>query len=146
MGVDADFAEQALHAEGAGLVGHDGNDIAPDFLVRQQLGHRWTMAMVVATSRSPEPFDKFGVQGFGRRSEDGHRHTARRQIAAQRPPPFFQVADLFAFVVGPVKGGVLDLVIGDGDAEAAAEMAQLLFVELFLLVGDIAPFPASPRP
>jgi hypothetical protein len=54
------------------------------------------------------------------------------------PAPLLEVADLFAVVVGPVKGGLVDLIVRDGDIEAAAEMAQLLFVELFLLVGDIA--------
>jgi hypothetical protein len=72
VGVDADFAEQALHAKGARFVGHDGNDIAPDFIVRQQLGQEGHHGHGGGHLTIARAVDKFGVQGFGRRSEDGH--------------------------------------------------------------------------
>jgi hypothetical protein len=52
------LAEQAFHAEGARLVGHDGHDeLRPMSLSFSSLVNRMrTKAMVVEISRSPVPF------------------------------------------------------------------------------------------
>src|SRR5205807_9970343 len=39
-GIDADLAEQSLHAEGARFVRHDRHDVATDVLVLEQNGER----------------------------------------------------------------------------------------------------------
>jgi hypothetical protein len=57
-GVDAERAEQAFHAEGAGFVGDDRHDVwRPERLVAQRaVVSRRTKAMVVDISRSPVDF------------------------------------------------------------------------------------------
>ena len=52
--VDAELAEEGLHAEGAGLVGHDRHDVPADALIAHQLrqqpheGHRGRHLAAVA--------------------------------------------------------------------------------------------------
>ena len=64
----------------------------------------------------------------------------RRHEAAERLAALAQVLDLGAVVGGAVERRLGDLVVGDRDAEAGAERAQLVLVQLLLLVGDVLAF------
>jgi len=50
---------------------------------------------------------------------------------------FLQVLHFGTVVLRPVERQGVNIIIGNGDAEAAAEMAQFLFIQLFLLVSDV---------
>ena len=59
---------------------------------------------------------------------------------------FVQILDFRAFIRWPVKRCVRQFSIRDGNAKAGAELPQFLFVEQLLLVGDISPLTALPKP
>ena len=63
-----------------------------------------------------------------------------RHEAAQLFAPLQQVLGFRAVERRAVKGRLDDFFIGQRNVEAAAKLAQLAFVELFLLMGDIAAF------
>jgi hypothetical protein len=65
------FAEQASIPKVRASSGTMGTIYDPIFL-SEQFANRWTMAMVVATSRSPDPLIKLGHRVLGRRAKDGH--------------------------------------------------------------------------
>ena len=68
------------------------------------------------------------------------RDLARRHEAAERLAPLAHVADFDAVFGGAVERGLADVGVGDRNAEAGAERAQLVFVHLLLLVGDVLAF------
>ncbi len=65
---------------------------------------------------------------------------ARGQVAPQLLPALLQVAHFGAVLGGTVERGAGHLLVRDGDAEAGAELAQLVLVQLLLLVGDVLAF------
>ena len=100
---------------------------------------RRTIAIVVATSRSPVASKNSAKNSSGTRRE--RRALARRRlrhVAAERRAPLLQVLTLLAVVGRAVEGRLEQIAVGDRDAEAVAEVAQLLLVQLLLLVGDVA--------
>src|SRR5690606_25352872 len=62
------------------------------------------------------------------------------KIAPQRLAAGLEVLDLLAVLGRTVEGSLRDLLVGDGDAEAGAEVLELVVVELLLLVSDVATF------
>src|SRR5579872_2112079 len=69
-------------------------------------------------------------------------HLARRNVSAERLPSRAQVL-YFAAVVGrAVERCFGQLLVADRNTESRAELAQFVFVELLLLVGDVAPLAA----
>ena len=67
-------------------------------------------------------------------------HLAAGKVTAERLPPLAHVLDFDRVLGRPVERRVLDLGIGNRDAEAGAERFQLLVVHLLLLVRDVLAF------
>ena len=65
---------------------------------------------------------------------------ALRHEAAELLPPLEHVGHFRAVVRRPIERRLGDFLVADRDAEAGAERAQLVFVELLLLVGDVLAF------
>ncbi len=77
------------------------------------------------------------------RRRAGAARSGRRGSARGPPssgPVLLQIDHLRAVLGRPVERRRAGLVVGDRDPEAGAELAQLLLVELLLLVGDVAAF------
>ena len=70
------------------------------------------------------------------------RSATGRNKATELFPPLANVLQLLTVFRRLVKRRFRNFFIRDRDAEPAAEPAQLIFVELFLLMGDIAAFSA----
>jgi hypothetical protein len=141
VGVDPDLAEQRLHAEGAGLVGDDGDDPRAQALVadepRQQPheGHG-------RRHRAPaRPLEELVEDRRVLHAQRGNLDHPLRDVAAQGPPPLPEVLHFRASLGRPVEGRVRHVLVRYRDAEPRSEVAQLLLVELFLLVGDVAALP-----
>ena len=83
---------------------------------------------------------RFGESLQRRRLDGDLRHRARRQAAAQRFPPLADVAHLGTVVGRPIERSGVDRLFGDRDVEAAAEVQHLVFVQLLLLMRDVAAF------
>ena len=145
MGVDADRAEEGFHAESACFVRHDGHDIAAQVRVLEQFAQQVNHGHGGGHFPLAGALHEFDVHVLARRAVHRHRHAARGQQTAQGPPALPQILHLLTVLGRPVEGHLGDLVIRDGDAETAAEMAQLLLVELLLLVGDVAPLASLPQ-
>ena len=145
--VDADLAEQRLHAEGARLVGHDRHDQLADLLVAQQLRqqphehHRRRRLAALGA----------GVELLEQLWRDGRQRLdcgscAARHVAAERLPPLLHVLHLGAVVGRAVERRLADVGVRNRDAEARAERPQLLFVHLLLLVRDVLAFARLAEP
>ena len=65
-------------------------------------------------------------------------NATTRNKSAELFPSLANVLQLVTVLRRPVKRRFRNFFIGDRDAEPAAEPAQLIFVELFLLMRDIA--------
>ena len=124
VGVDAELAEEGLHAEGAGFVGHDGHDVAADVLVAQQPRP--------AAARRPSCSKPRGLRCRRRTRRIPPTWAASARIVGARRPgtnppsaaPVLAEIDHFRAVLGRlVELGVGRLLVGDGDVEAAAELA-----------------------
>src|SRR5204862_3301196 len=63
-------------------------------------------------------------------------HTVR-QKSTQPLPALPQIDQLPAIVIGLVEGGGDHFLVRQWNPEAGAELLQLLFIELLLLVGDV---------
>src|SRR5215218_1555566 len=138
LAVDAELPEHALHAEGATLVGHDGHDALADALVAQQRvqdaheshGGREGAALAAALELALEGGERRHFQRLRLR-------PARRQGAAERAAPLAQVVQLRAALLEAEEGDLLELLVGQRQAEAVAELLQVRLAHLLLLVGDV---------
>ena len=141
MRVDADLAEQRLHAEGARLVGDDRHDELADLLVLQQLrqhpDERHRRRDLAAFAALVELGEELG-EGVALERLD--LDLARGHEAAELLAPLEQVADLGAVLRRPVERRLGDFLVADRNAEAGPERLQLVFVQLLLLVGDVLAF------
>ncbi|MCG3129310.1 MAG: hypothetical protein FLDDKLPJ_00036 [Phycisphaerae bacterium] len=140
VSVNAVLAEQRVHPERPRLVRHDRNDQFADLLVVHQTGqdpHHRHRRGGLAVLRSAEELREL-VQ-FRRREPRG-LHAPPGLKTSQRRPPLLQVADLLAVFRRFVKRHLRQLVVRDRNVEAIAELAQLLLIELLLLVRDVAAF------
>ena len=131
------MAEQALHAEGARLVGHDRHHVAPDPLVpaeRHQHAHEGHGGGDLALPRAVE----LGAEELEVRDLEGRVHLAAGgQVAAEGLASLVQVADLGAVVRRLVEGRLADPVVGDGAAVAIAEGLERLLTHLLRLVREV---------
>ena len=80
---------------------------------------------------------EFVPQRFRRHSQRGSHHLPLGHVAAKAFPPLADVLHFWAVVRGPIERRLRDLVVRDGDAEAGAEKADFVLVELFLLMGNV---------
>ena len=137
LGEDPELPEQALHAEGARLVGHDRHHPLADLLVPQQGG------------QDPDEGHRGGdlavpgrLELGGERRQLGHRQRLRlgpplRQRPAQGGPALVQVFLLRAAFGQLEERHLGDLVVGQVDGEPVAELPQHVLAHLLLLVGDV---------
>src|SRR5262249_21359666 len=75
-----------------------------------------------------------------RRLKSRTAHRSGRQAAAQLAATFEQELNLPAVVRRAVEGSVVYIVIRDRNTKARAELGQLIFIELLLLMSDVAAF------
>ena len=139
-GIDSHCAEERFHAEGASFVRDDGHDQFAEFRIAQQLpqdgdeGHGGgDFAAIAAGGKFLERL--FQVRGDWFRADTTLRHVAAKLFAA-----LTEIADFFAVFSGPVEGNFGALLVGYGNVEARAEFAEFVFVQLLLLVRDVAAF------
>ena len=139
-GIDSDLAEQRFHAEGAGFVGNDGHDELADFRIAQQFCQQPHEDHGGRNFAAFGAFVEFLEVRFRNRSNRLGAHFALRQVAAELLAALLHVADFRAVVGGTIERRLVQFLVGDGNSEARAEHAQLVFVQLFLLVGDVLAF------
>ena len=65
-------------------------------------------------------------------------HDPLGDEAAEGAAALEQILDLFAVLGGTIEGRLEQLAVADGNTEAIAKAAQLLFGKLLLLMGDVA--------
>ena len=137
VGIDAELAEHAFHAESARLVRHDRHHQLADLLV--------------ANDGAENPHERHGGRNFAalgafelsfkrgqRRHFEGRGVTAtRRQQAAHCLHPFHKILYFRRILRRPVKRHLLELVIGDRHLEAVAECLDRGGAHLLLLMGDV---------
>ncbi len=133
--VDAHLAEERLHAEGARLVGDDRHHHLADLLVAQQLGQHPHERHRRRDGAALGAFEELG-EAFVEVGEVVRRHvvTPLRQVAAERLAALLQVRDLDAVVGRLVERRRQDILVVERDVEARAEAADLVLVQLLLLV------------
>jgi hypothetical protein len=96
--------------------------------------------MVVDISNLPDPFNN-----SAKRSSFGISSAGAFAVRCGRKPPNFlrRLTRYFRLSTvgrGPKEGSLGNLLVADRDTEASTELAQLFFVQLFLLMRDIAAF------
>src|SRR5215472_10379532 len=139
-GVNADLTEERFHAEGASFVGNDGNDELADFGVAQKLGEQADEdhggGDFAAVGAFVELFEVRVRNALQRR----RAHFALGHVSAELLAAFLHVLDFGTVVGRTIERSVVQFVVGNGDAEARTEHAQLFVVEFFLLVSDVLAF------
>src|SRR2546430_15410069 len=83
-------------------------------------------------------FEKFGEAGKRRLFQRLSFDLAFGQKSAERLAAFQQILRLGTVERRTIKRRIDDLLVADRDVEPRAEFAKLLFVELFLLVRNVA--------
>src|SRR5437762_6908231 len=86
--------------------------------------------------------EKFGVVARVRQFEGGYFHVSLRYKSAELLSPLQYILGLRAVERGAIKGSLNDFLVGQRNIETGAKLPQLAFVELFLLMGNIASFTA----
>ena len=144
-GIDADLAKQIGHAEGACLVGDDGDNARPQLFVFEQIaehaykGHGGGHFLAIGLRCKPT----VAVDG-------GNRHhrcitVAHRQAAAQFLATLTQIAHLGAVIGRFVETQRSNLLIRQRQLEAVAKGDQRCGVEFLLLVGGHLALPGLPH-
>ena len=136
--VDADLAEQSVQPEGAGFVGNDRHDTFADVFVAQQMTQQPHEGHGGGSFAAAGAFEKFSKTGKRRYFQRLGFDFAFWQETAQGLAPFEQILCLGAVKSGTIKRRIDDLLVADRDIEPGAEFAKFLFVELFLLVRNVA--------
>ena len=143
--VDADLAEQRLHAEGARLVGDDRRDARAERLVpeklREQLDEHHGRGLLALVGAFLEARERL----VARRREARRARRARGQVAAQRLAPRVKIAQLGAVVAGAEEAQLHDVLVRQRQREAVAKLLQRGVVELLLLVRAHAPLAPVPH-
>ena len=96
--------------------------------------------MVVETSRPSVPLWNSSKCESGMDFSARGPHFARRHVSAELLAARLHVLDFGAVVGRAVERRVVQLVVGNGNSKARAEHLQLVFVQFFLLVGDVLAF------
>ena len=140
MRVNADLAEQRLHAEGARLVRDNRHHELADLLVLQQLRQhldedhrRRRLALGGALAELLEGVAEFGDDRLG--ADHPLRHRPMQRRAAR-----LDVLHLDTVVGGAIERRVLDVIIRNRDAETGPERLHFIVVEFLLLVADVLAF------
>ncbi len=139
-GVDTDLLDDGFQAEGAALIGHDGNEELADgwiFEKRPQNGDEDHGGGNGAAFRPAEPFLE---EIDGRRGEGEGLGFAPGQVAAE-----FGAAGLHVLQFGSLRGGLPGLAVfrfflGHRNVEALHELGHAFVGQLFLVVRGVAAF------
>ena len=131
------WRKEALHPEGPRFVGNDGHDRLPDGLVAHERGERAHERHGGGVGPFAGSIEELLEDLDARNRERRRTAVPRREIAAQGLAALVHVADLRAVLVRLVEGRFLDLVVGDGDAVAVAELLECRVTHLLLLVGEV---------
>ena len=135
-GVDADLLEQRVQAEGARLIGDDGHDPSPEFLVPDQVAqdpredHR-------GGDRGRASGLELRIDGRRRLRQPSGSDDAPGDGSTQRLAMLPQVLDLFRVRPWVVVRGVLELAVRDGQLKPVPEDPQFVLGQLLGLVGHI---------
>ncbi|SIM16654.1 Uncharacterised protein [Mycobacteroides abscessus subsp. abscessus] len=148
--VDLLRGEEGVHAEGAGLIRDDRDDPLAELLVPHQVleqaheGHGGGRHLLARALLGP------GV-GLLRGQGDGPLVSVPdRDEPAELPAPFQHVLDLRGVRTRVVVRGavevLLQLLVGDGDAQAIPEDLEVLQGQLLHLVGRVAALEVGAQP
>ena len=139
---NAVLAEHAFHTEGAAFIGYNRHDAATDLLVFQQ-GSQDAYESHGGGEFALAAGLQLGIEGFQSRNWQGFVvWMACRQVAAQSIAAFAQVLH-FRAVFGKAEVrqvAAVDLLVGDLNAEAVAELFERLHVHFLGLVGNVLAF------
>src|SRR5579884_2229363 len=91
-------------------------------------------------------FVKFLEEIFPRGLERRRGNTALWQVTAQFPAPRMQILHFRAILWRPVKSHFGEIFITNWNPKACAEPPHLIFIQLFLLMGNVFPFSALTEP
>ena len=94
---------------------------------------------MVETSRPSLPVRNSSNKPFSRGNRFG-AHGALRHKSAELFPSRFQILDLGAVLRRTIEGRVCNLGVADRNVEPLPKLPQLVFVQFFLLVGDVLSF------
>ena len=117
--------------------GNDRHDQLADFRVAQQFSQQTHENHGGRNFAAFRAFVEFLEVGLRNRSNGLGAHFALRQVTAQLFAAFLHIADFRTVISGTMERRVLQFFIGDGNPKARAEHAEFVFVQLFLLVGDV---------
>src|SRR5438874_5489716 len=84
--------------------------------------------------------EKFRVVARVRQFEGGYFHVSLGYKSAELLSPPQYILGLRAVERGAIKGSLNDFLVGQRNIETGAKLPQLTFVELFLLMSNIASF------
>ncbi len=127
-GVDADLAEQGLHAESASFVGDDGHDQLAKLRIAQQLRQQTHENHGGGSFASVGAFVEFFKVRFWHRLQRRSTHLSLRHVSTELLPPRLHVLDLRAFVGGPIERRIVQFFVRNGNSEARTEKLQLVFI------------------
>src|SRR5690348_8447858 len=136
--IDSHLAKERFHAEGAGLVGNNGHDELAEFLVAQELCKHADESHGGGDFAAVCALEEFLEEIFGRLVYGDRIDLALGNIPAQGVATFLQVLHFDTVFRRFVKGRLRYLLVGYWYAEAGTKFAQLVFIQLFLLVCDVA--------
>jgi len=143
---DAELAEHAFHAKGAGFVRHDGDNVFGQDLVLEQVaedayqGHGGGKFPTLAGSLEQAVKGRQGGHGQGLCGA-----PPGRDIAPQGVPPGLHVGHFRGIVREFQVGHLFDLVVRNGQAETVPHALQGVRAHFLRLVGDVHGFPGHPH-
>ncbi|MNV27224.1 hypothetical protein D3C71_1183650 [compost metagenome] len=138
--MDADLAEQAFHAERAGLIGHDGNDQLAQFGVLEQRGedaHEAHGGGLAAFATALQLGGKGRQRRHRQRIDVGH---PRRQLAALGLAALREIALLGTARRGAQVRHVFQLVVTDRQLKPVTERTHGIGAHFLELVIDVLAF------
>ena len=139
-GINSHLTKQSFHTEGASFIWDDGNDQFSNLGIAQQLRQQSYEDHGGRNFAALGTFIKFFEVRFIDRLNWLGTHFPRRHVTTQLLPPFLHVANFSTVVRWTVKRRVMQIFIWNWNSESRAEHAQLVFIELLLLVSDIFAF------
>src|SRR5258707_11217560 len=136
--VDAYLSEERFHTEGASFIGDDRNYEFADFRVAQHLPQHADERHGRRDFAAFTPGQKLAEQCVMVRHERLGTNFASRNIAAQFLAARAQILDFAALFRRAVERRVGQLIVVNGNTKTRSEFAEFVFIEFFLLVGDIS--------
>ena len=126
--IDAELAEHAFHAEGAGFVGHDRDDVLAEITIAHE-----------STEHSDEPhggrgfavagaFVELGERLVGRGGEVGFERATLGHVSAHGLCSRGDVVRLATVSGRTIERCADDLGVGERDGKSVAELQELLLV------------------